>query len=129
MRLLAYIAALALAVAPVNAAYNEPGGGSGGSLTITDGARTVTPTTNLSITGGTVGGSTPNATLTITAVNTPGFISPTNASGLNTTGLGGVHLALQPSPRHFPLTIPSACQSPYRVQAPAERMRRPYLLL
>lgn len=39
--------------------------GSGGSLTVTDGTHTVTGVTSLTITGATVGGATPNATLTI----------------------------------------------------------------
>ncbi|HEY2010518.1 MAG TPA: hypothetical protein VGH23_16130 [Rhizomicrobium sp.] len=40
-------------------------GGSGGSLTLTDGTNTVTGTTQITVTGGTVGGTTPNATLSI----------------------------------------------------------------
>ena len=40
-------------------------GGSGGIATITDGTHTVTSATQLTVTGGTVGGTTPNATLTI----------------------------------------------------------------
>lgn len=47
------------------------GGGSGIS-TITDGVNTVTGATNLTVTGGTVGGSTPNATLTISGSGSPG---------------------------------------------------------
>lgn len=38
----------------------------GGSITFTDGVHTVTGATQLSVTGGTVGGTTPNATLAIT---------------------------------------------------------------
>lgn len=45
--------------------YNLPGGG-GGSLTITDGTNTVTGTTQITVTGGVVGGTTPNATLNMT---------------------------------------------------------------
>ena len=41
------------------------GGGSG--LTFTDGTHTVTGATQLTVTGGTIGGTTPNATLTISA--------------------------------------------------------------
>lgn len=41
------------------------GSGSGGSLTLTDGTHTVTGTTQITVTGATVGGSTPNATLTV----------------------------------------------------------------
>lgn len=41
-------------------------GGGGGSLTLTDGIHTVSGTTQITVTGGTVGGTTPNATLTIT---------------------------------------------------------------
>jgi hypothetical protein len=41
------------------------GGSGGGSITFTDGTNTVTGATQLSVTGGTVGGATPNATLTI----------------------------------------------------------------
>ena len=37
------------------------------SLTLTDGVHTVTAVAQITVTGGTVGGSTPNATLTITA--------------------------------------------------------------
>jgi hypothetical protein len=46
-------------------AFVQQNAGGAGSLTITDGTHTVTPTTQLTITGGTVGGTTPNATLTI----------------------------------------------------------------
>lgn len=37
-----------------------------GSLTLTDGSNTVNNVTQISVTGGTVGGTSPNATLTIT---------------------------------------------------------------
>lgn len=47
-------------------ATGPPGLAGGGSLTITDGVTTVTGVTTLTVMGGTVGGSTPNATLTIT---------------------------------------------------------------
>jgi hypothetical protein len=43
------------------------GTGGGGTLSITDGVHTVTGVTGLTVSGGTVGGSTPNATLTIAA--------------------------------------------------------------
>jgi hypothetical protein len=42
------------------------GAGGGSSWTITDGTHTVAGVTQLTVTGGTVGGSTPNATLTVT---------------------------------------------------------------
>lgn len=50
--------------------------GPGSSLTITDGTHTVTGTTQITVSGGTIGGSTPNATLTIIAATTavPGTI-------------------------------------------------------
>ncbi len=37
-----------------------------GSLTVTDGSNTVNSVTQVTFTGGTVGGTTPNATVTIT---------------------------------------------------------------
>lgn len=51
--------------------------GGGGSLTVTDGTHTVSSVTNITVTGGTVGGSTPNATLTISggSVALPGTIA------------------------------------------------------
>lgn len=48
------------------------GGGGGSSLTVTDGTNTVTGTTSLTFSGGTVSGSTPNATVTISGGGTPG---------------------------------------------------------
>lgn len=41
------------------------GGGGGGSLTVTDGTNSVTGTTSLTVVGGVVSGSTPNATVTV----------------------------------------------------------------
>jgi hypothetical protein len=41
-------------------------GGAGGSLTVTDGTHTIANTTRITVFGGTVGGTTPNATLTVT---------------------------------------------------------------
>lgn len=41
------------------------GGGGAGSWTLTDGTNTVTGVTQVTVTGGVVGGSTPNATLNI----------------------------------------------------------------
>jgi fibronectin-binding autotransporter adhesin len=73
---------------------NVPAGG-GGSLTLTDGTHTVTPTTQITVTGGTVGGSTPNATLTITGggggtVTSVGTTAP--LSGGPITGSGNIAL-------------------------------------
>jgi len=42
------------------------GGGGSSGVTFTDGSHTVSNATQVTVTGGTVGGSTPNATLTIT---------------------------------------------------------------
>lgn len=65
-------------------------GSGGGSLTLTDGTHTVAATTQITVTGGTVGGTTPNATLTITgAGNVTGPGSSTTgdiAIFANTTG-------------------------------------------
>ena len=55
------------------------GGGGGGSLTLTDGTHTVVSTTQITVTGGTVGGTTPNATLTITGASGVTSIAPANA--------------------------------------------------
>lgn len=55
--------------------YSQPGGS--GSISITDGTTTVTGVTSLAVTGGVVGGTTPNATLTI-------------SGGGGSTGPGGV---------------------------------------
>ena len=41
--------------------------GGGAGLTLTDGTHTVTPTTQLTVAGGVISGTTPNATLTISA--------------------------------------------------------------
>ena len=46
-------------------------GGGGGSLTFTDGTHTVNNVSNLLVSGGTIGGTTPNATLTISATTVP----------------------------------------------------------
>ncbi len=43
------------------------GSGAGGSWTLTDGTHTITGVTQVTVTGGVVGGTTPNATLSITA--------------------------------------------------------------
>jgi len=45
-----------------------------GSLSVTDGTNTVAGTTSLSITGATVGGTSPNATLTVNGANTRGNV-------------------------------------------------------
>lgn len=50
-------------------------GGGGGSLTITDGTHTVASTTQITVTGGTVGGTSPNATLTITGGSGSGTVN------------------------------------------------------
>lgn len=50
-----------------NGGIFNKGSSSGGSITFTDGSHTVTGATQLTVTGGTVGGTTPNATLTITS--------------------------------------------------------------
>ena len=68
------------------------GGGGGGSLTITDGTHTVTPTSNLTVIGATVGGTTPNATLTVSgggsgiSTITDGTHTVTGATSLTVTG-------------------------------------------
>ena len=49
--------------------FNKGSSTGGSGWTITDGSNTVTGTTQLTVTGGTVGGSTPNATLSITSGN------------------------------------------------------------
>lgn len=54
-------------------------GGGGGSLTLTDGTNTVTGVTNIAVTGLTVGGSSPNATLT---VSSSGGGTPTTIANL-----------------------------------------------
>lgn len=59
----------------------EPlGSGGGGSLTLTDGVTTVSGVTNIAVTGATVGGATPNATLAISGSGggTPGGVSAAN---------------------------------------------------
>lgn len=73
-----------------NAVVASAGGcgtGTGGSLTITDGSNTVSGVTNLSVTGGTVGGTTPNATLDVTGGGgvtfSDGVNSVANATALN----------------------------------------------
>lgn len=53
----------------------------GGSITFTDGTHTVTGATQLTVTGGTVGGSTPNATLTVTGGGGSGASQFTGFSG------------------------------------------------
>jgi hypothetical protein len=58
----------------VTAAANGSGGG-GGSLTVTDGTHTVTGVTSLDVVGGVVSGTTPNATVTISAGTYPGGVS------------------------------------------------------
>lgn len=62
----------------VTAAANGTGGG--GSLTLTDGTHTVAAVTQITVTGGVVGGISPNATLTIAA--TTSFANPTASVGL-----------------------------------------------
>lgn len=68
------------------------GGGGGGSLTLSDGTTTVTGVTNIDVIGGTVGGTTPDATLTINArplatSDLSFFVSPTgNDSNPGTIG-------------------------------------------
>src|SRR6185369_7410211 len=49
--------------AALRAKQDFPGGS--GSLTLTDGTHTVTPTSRLTITGAPIGGTPPNATLTV----------------------------------------------------------------
>ncbi len=61
----AVVPALALLAAFASPALAQvPPGGS--SLTLTDGSNTVTGTTKITVSGGTVGGTSPNATLTVT---------------------------------------------------------------
>lgn len=51
-----------------------PGGGSG--IEITDGVTDITGATKLTVTGGTVGGASPNATLTISGGGGSGLCAP-----------------------------------------------------
>lgn len=53
------------------------GGGGGSGVTFTDGVNTVSDATQLTVTGGTIGGATPDATLTITG----GVSSVSNSNG------------------------------------------------
>jgi hypothetical protein len=53
-------------------------------LTFTDGSHTVANATQLTVSGGTIGGTTPNATLSITATANPG--SPVNSFQYNNAG-------------------------------------------
>jgi hypothetical protein len=61
------------------------GSGGGGSLTLTDGTHTVSGTTQITVTGGTVGGTTPNATLTVSGGGA-GYTCPTGFTMSTTTG-------------------------------------------
>ncbi|HXA85756.1 MAG TPA: hypothetical protein VNZ47_11805 [Candidatus Dormibacteraeota bacterium] len=79
---------LSLAGSTLNAA-------GGGSLSITDGTHTVAGTTSLTVTGGTVGGTSPNATLTISGGGAPTFtltasgnIAAGSAVSVNAAGAG-----------------------------------------
>ena len=65
------------------------GGAPGSSLTLTDGTHTVTGTSQITVTGGTVGGTTPNATLLISGGGTgctPSGGSTTNIVLYGTSG-------------------------------------------
>lgn len=68
------------------------GGSGSGISTITDGVNTVTGATQLTVTGGTVGGSTPNATLSIGAGSNywklNGGVGNVGISTTNTVGIG-----------------------------------------
>jgi len=68
--------------------YAQPSGGGSGSLTLTDGTHSVSGTTQITVTGGTVGGTSPNATLTI---STSGTVSVQDSI----TGTGSVGSPLQ----------------------------------
>jgi hypothetical protein len=59
------------------------GGGGGGSLTLTDGTTTVAGTTQITVTGGTVGGASPDATLTIAGGGLTGFTASLNTTPPN----------------------------------------------
>lgn len=62
---------------------------SGSGITFTDGVHTVSSATQLSVTGATVGGTSPNATLTISASGTPGG-SDTQVQYNNAGSFGGI---------------------------------------
>lgn len=57
-----------------------PGQESGGSLSITDGTTTVSGVTELTVSGATVGGSTPDATLTVSGAGAPSILVEGGAS-------------------------------------------------
>lgn len=67
------------------------GSGSGGSWTLTDGSHSVSGVTQVTVTGGVVGGSTPNATLTISASagGTSNQIQYNNSGALAGFTMGG----------------------------------------
>jgi hypothetical protein len=65
----------------VVAATGACGSGGGSGITFTDGTHTVTGSTQLTVTGGTVGGSTPNATLTISAAASSFAVGTTTITG------------------------------------------------
>lgn len=64
-----------------------PSTASGGSLSITDGTHTVSGVTALAVTGGTVGGATPNATLLVSGSSEPFNVTP-DTHGSIPTGVG-----------------------------------------
>lgn len=75
-----------------------PSGGGSSGITFTDGTHTVTGSTQLTVTGGTVGGSTPNATLTVTggsgAITLVSTQTASNSASLAWTGLTGTNYRL-----------------------------------
>lgn len=72
-------------------AMGPPGSGGGSSWAITDGTHTVTGVTQLTVTGGTVGGATPNATLTVTGGGSGTVTSVTLASAGSTIAISGTN--------------------------------------
>lgn len=66
----------------VDNVLDQLSGGGGSAWTITDGTHSIANVSQLTVTGGTVGGSTPNATLTISGPYTKSFTNANLSSGI-----------------------------------------------
>lgn len=100
---------------PASPAYTPSGGG--GSLRITDGTHTVAGTTSLTVTGATVGGTTPNATLAVAGSGSllSATVTLSSAQILN-LGAVAVQLVAPPGANKYINIVKIACYTVYGTQ-------------
>lgn len=82
-------------------------GGAGGSLTLTDGTNTVNDVTQIAVSGATVGGSTPDATLTIPAGNSTQVIGVNSFPYTISSGAGLTQISVYAGSSAVTVNLPA----------------------